>query len=318
MTRAPSLDLRRRVTDALAQGKSRRAAAEQFAISTATAVRLQKRLEETGSVEPARMGRPKGSGKLGPYRDVIIARVEAQPDITMPDLAAWLEANHGVMADPSNLSKLLCRAGFSYKKTLLAAERERADVKAERDQWHTHRLPAIQAAPARLVFIDETSVKTNMTPLRGRSRKGERLIAEAPFGKWNTQTFIAALRCDALAAPWVIEGAMDGEAFETYVATQLAPILKPGDVVVWDNLNLHKSPRAADAIKARGAWALFLPRYSPDLNPIEKAFSKLKALLRKAKARTYDDRWKAVGNGCNLFTPHECANDFKTTGCVAN
>ena len=116
MTRALSLDLRRRVTDAIAQGKSRRAAAEQFAISAATAVRLQKRLEETGSVEPARMGRPKGSGKLGPYRDVIIARVEAQPDITMPDLAAWLEANHGVMADPSNLSKLLCRAGFSYKK----------------------------------------------------------------------------------------------------------------------------------------------------------------------------------------------------------
>ena len=113
------------------------------------------------------------------------------------------------------------------------------------------------------MFIDETSVKTNMTPLRGRSRKGERLIAEAPFGKWNTQTFIAALRCDALAAPWVIEGAMDGEAFETYVATQLAPILKPGDVVVWDNLNLHKSPRAADAIKARGAWVLFLPPLFP-------------------------------------------------------
>ena len=103
-----------------------------------------------------------------------------------------------------------------------------------------------------------------VAPLRGRSRKGERLIAEAPFGKWNTQTFTAALRCDALAAPWVIEGAMDGEAFDTYVATQFAPILKPGDVLVWDNLNVHKSPRAADAIKARGAWVLFLPRYSPD------------------------------------------------------
>lgn len=167
------------------------------------------------------------------------------------------------------------------------------------------------------MFIDETSVKTNMTPLRGRSHRGRRLVADAPFGKWNTQTFIAGLRCDELVAPWVIDGAINGQAFDTYVATQLAPTLKPGDVVVWDNLNVHKSPRAAEAIRARGAWVLFLPRYSPDLNPIEKAFSKLKALLRKAKARTYDDLWKAVSQVCNLFTPQECWNYFRTTGCVA-
>lgn len=201
---------------------------------------------------------------------------------------------------------------------MLAAERERADVKAEREQWHKHRLPAIRATPGRLLFIDETSVKTNMTPLRGRSQKGERLIADAPFGKWNTQTFIAALKCNELVAPWVIDGAINGEAFDTYVITQLVPLLKPGDVVVWDNLNVHKSPRAADAIRARGAWVLFLPRYSPDLNPIEKAFSKLKALLRKAKARTYDSLWKAVGHVCNLFTTQECWNYFKATGCVAD
>lgn len=118
MTRALSLDLRRRVTDAIARGKSRRAAAEQFAISAATAVRLQKRLEETGSLEPDRVGRPRNSGKLGPYRDAIIARVIDEPDITMPDLAAWLLSQHGVSADPSNLSKLLCRAGFSFKKNV--------------------------------------------------------------------------------------------------------------------------------------------------------------------------------------------------------
>ena len=116
MTQALSLDLRRRVTAAISQGKSRRAAAEQFAISAASAVRLQKRLEETGSVEPDRVGRPKNSGKLGPYREIIIARVEEQADITMPDLAAWLVETQGVQVDPSNLSKLLCRAGFSYKK----------------------------------------------------------------------------------------------------------------------------------------------------------------------------------------------------------
>lgn len=116
MTRALSQDLRRRVTAAISQGKSRRAAAAQFAISAATAVRLQKRFETTGSIEADAVGRPAGSGKLGPYQDMIIARVEAQPDITMPDLAAWLLDEYGVSIDPSNLSKFLCRAGFSYKK----------------------------------------------------------------------------------------------------------------------------------------------------------------------------------------------------------
>lgn len=118
MTQALSVDLRRRVTAAIWQGKSRRAAAEQFSISAATAVRLQKRFEETGSVEPDRVGRPKGSGKLAAYREIIIARVEDQPDITMPDLAAWLLQAQGVQVDPSNLSKLLCRAGYSYKKNV--------------------------------------------------------------------------------------------------------------------------------------------------------------------------------------------------------
>ena len=128
--------------------------------------------------------------------------------------------------------------------------------------------------PARLVFLDETSVKTNMTPLRGRSPRGDRLMAEAPFGRWHTQTFIAALRCDRLIAPWVVDGAMDGPAFETYVRTQLAPSLRRGDVVILDNLNVHKSPRAAEALANAGAWFLFLPKYSPDLNPIEMAFAK--------------------------------------------
>lgn len=281
-------------------------------------MRLQARCEETGSVAPARIGQPKGSGKLGGHRDFIIAHVEARPDITIPELAAALLAERGVEAAPSNLSKFLCRAGFTYKKSLLASEKERADVKAERDTWQNQRLPAIRAAPGRLVFIDETCVKTNMTPLRGRSRNGQRLLADAPFGKWNTQTFIAGLRCDKLVAPWVINGAINGEAFDTYVTTQLAPALKPRDVVVWDNLNVHKSPRAAEAVRARGAWILFLPRYSPDLNPIEKAFSKLKTLLRKAKAKTYDDLWKAVGHICGLFSPQECWNYFKATGCAPN
>lgn len=172
--------------------------------------------------------------------------------------------------------------------------------------------------PGRLVFLDETSVKTNMTPLRGRSLRGERLMADAPFARWRTQTFIAGLRCDELVAPWVIEGAMNGPLFDSYVRTQLVPNLEPGEVVILDNLNVHKSPRAAAALAEAGAWFLFLPKYSPDLNPIEMAFAKLKTLLRKAKARTYDALWRAVGDICGLFEPQECWNYLKEAGYVAD
>src|SRR3954467_4580967 len=168
----------------------------------------------------------------------------------------------------------------------MASERERADVRERRREWIEKRQPRIRLQPARLVFIDETAVNTKMTRLRGRSRRGQRLRASAPFGRWGTQTFIAALRCDGLTAPWVVDGAMDRAAFNAYVETQLAPTLRPGDVVIADNLSVHKSARAAKALKARGAWFLFLPQYSPDLNPIEMAFAKIKALLRKAATRT--------------------------------
>lgn len=172
--------------------------------------------------------------------------------------------------------------------------------------------------PARLVFVDETAVTTKMTRLRGRSLCGERLVADAPFGHWRTQTFIAGLRCGALTAPWVLDGAMDRIAFDIYVETQLAPTLAPGDVVILDNLAVHKSQKAAEVLKARGAWFLFLPPYSPDLNPIEMAFSKLKAHLRAASARTFDALWKAVGDICDLYDPEECWNYFKAAGYASD
>jgi len=190
-------------------------------------------------------------------------------------------------------------------------------VRVARREWCERRQPFMRRQPGRLVFLDETSVKTNMTPLRGRSLKGERLIAIAPFGKWRTQTFVAGLRCDELVAPWIIEGAMDGPTFDIYIRTQLAPTLSKGDVVILDNLNVHKSPRAAKTLAEVGAWFLFLPKYSPDLNPIEMAFAKLKAHLRKAKARAYDALWQAIGNICNLFEPQECWNYLKDAGYVA-
>ena len=166
----------------------------------------------------------------------------------------------------------------------------------------------------RLAFIDETSVKTNMAKTMGWAPLGQRLVDHTPFGHWHTQTFIGALRHDRLDAPWVISGAMNKEMFDLYVTSQLVPTLREGDVIILDNLSSHKSTGAAQALRDIGAWFLFLPPYSPDLNPIEMAFSKLKALLRKAAARTYDGLWQAVGNVCNLFTDEECFNFFKAAG----
>ena len=168
--------------------------------------------------------------------------------------------------------------------------------------------------PDRLVFIDETSVKTNLTHQYGRSLCGKRLEMDAPFGAWGTQTFIAGLKHDNLIAPWVIKGAMDGEAFEAYVRNVLAPELQPGTVVICDNLATHYNQAAAATLREVGCWFLYLPPYSPDLNPIERAFSKLKAHLRRIGARTFDQMFDALTEICNLFTPDECWNFFCEAG----
>jgi transposase len=187
-------------------------------------------------------------------------------------------------------------------------------VRQAREVWKAERQPKMQAELHRLVFIDETGTNTKMIRARGRCERGKRLRSKAPFGHWKTQTFVAALRCGALTAPWVIDAPMDRPIFETYVRTQLAPTLEKGDLVILDNLPAHKSPAAEQAIRERGAWLLFLPPYSPDLNPIEMAFAKLKAHLRAKAMRTIDELWKAIGQICDLFPPQECANYFKAAG----
>ncbi len=167
----------------------------------------------------------------------------------------------------------------ALKKTVLASEQDRPDVAAARDRWRRHQ-PAFD--PARLVFIDETWTKTNMARARGRCRRGRRLIGRVPHGHWKTTTFVAALRHDGIAAPFVIDRPMNGSILRTYVERILAPTLASGDIVILDNLGSHKGNEVRKLIAARGARLLFLPPYSPDLNPIELAFAKLKALLRKA------------------------------------
>jgi transposase len=165
-----------------------------------------------------------------------------------------------------------------------------------------------------LVFIDETWTKTNMEPLRGWAPRGVRLTAKVPHGHWKTTTFVAALRHDRIDAPWLLEGPIDGEAFRTYVERVLIPTLGPGDIVILDNLGSHKGKVVRRLIRSAGAKLFFLPKYSPDLNPIEQVFAKLKHLLRKEHARTAEAICTAVGKLLHAFTPNECANYFEHAG----
>ena len=202
------------------------------------------------------------------------------------------------------------------KKTAHASEQERADVQAARSVWRK-RQAWLLAHPARvsnIVFIDETGINTKMARLRGRSPRGQRMVAPIPHGHWKTLTFIAGLRHDGLTAPWVIDGPMTADIFETYIETQLAPTLEKGDVMVLDNLPAHKRDRIRKLVRKRGAWLLFLPSYSPDLNPIELAFAKFKAHMKRLKPRTVDELWKAAGVVCDLFKPDECLNYFIADG----
>lgn len=194
---------------------------------------------------------------------------------------------------------------------MLASEQDRPDVARKRRRWRRHQ-GAID--PHRLVFVDETWTKTNMAPLRGWGPCGERVRDDVPFGRWHTMTFIAGLRCDGIIAPFLFKGPINGACFLAWVERQLAPTLRPGDVVVMDNLGSHKGQGVRDALAAVGARRLFLPPYSPDLNPIEQAFSKLKTLVRKARARTFEHVARAIGKALPAFLATECANYFTNSG----
>lgn len=197
----------------------------------------------------------------------------------------------------------------------MASEQDRPDVARRRQQWRKYQG---RLDPERLVFIDETWAKTNMAALRGWCPRGQRLYGDVPFGHWNTMTFLAALRCDRIDAPCVIDGPINGQTFGLYVEQFLLPTLKPGDIVIMDNLGSHKGPKIRKAIRGVGAKLLFLPPYSPDLNPIEQVFAKLKHLLRKAAERTVESTWKRIGLLLDAFQPEECQRYLKNSGYGQN
>ena len=199
----------------------------------------------------------------------------------------------------------------SKKKTLIAAEQEREDVAQKRRDWKRNQN---DINPDHVVFIDETWAKTNMTRTYGRSQRGTRVIEGVPFGRWETTTFVGALRATGFTAPLTVDGPINGRIFLAWVQQHLVPTLTPGDIVVMDNLSSHKVQGVREAIQSAGAEVRYLPPYSPDLNPIELAFSKLKKLLRDGAERTVDALWNLCGRILDQFSNEECRNYFKHCG----
>ncbi|WLA40841.1 IS630 family transposase [Bradyrhizobium elkanii] len=311
MTRALSVDLRQRVVAAIDGGLSCRQAAERFGVSAASAIRWRSRLKEVGDIVPKRQGGDRKSQRIEAHSQLILDAVTAKPDITLAELRELLK-RRGISAGIASLWRFFQRRKITLKKkTAHAAEQRRGDINAAREEWFEGQ---IDLDPERLVFVDETSANTKMARLYGRSPRGERCRAAVPHGHWKTTTFTAGLRSDGLIAPLVLDGPMDGDAFLAYVEQLLAPSLRPGDTVIMDNLPAHKVHGVREAIQAVGASLLYLPPYSPDFNPIEMAFSKLKAVLRAAAARTMPDLWQAIANALKRFSPEECQNYLVAAG----
>jgi transposase len=301
-------ELRIRVIAFVEGGGSRRGAAEQFEVSASTAIRWVHCFREDGTCEP--MPRGGSTSPLEEYSRQILALISAQPDLTLDEIVSVLHKRR-IPGSRSALSRFFARHAVTIKKSLRAAERQRADVARARRRWIREQG---LLDPARLVFIDETAVTTNMLRLNGWSARGERLVSDAPMGHWETVTFIAGLRQNRVVAPMLIKGAMNGETFLAYVEQCLVPTLRRGDIVVADNVPFHKVAGVEQAIQAVGASLRYLPKYSPDLNPIELRFHPLKTCLRKAAQRTIEGLHRCVGSYVRALDPSECMAYFRHSG----
>ena len=311
MSKALSLDLRVRVLAAVADGASHRAVALRFGVSAASVSRRRRRAAMQGHPGPKALGGDRRSDRIEQHREQVLGVLADQTDLTIEELRRAL-AGHGLRFGFGTLHRFPVRHRMTRKKkTGHASKQDRPDVHQRRQAWagaraHLH--------PARLVFLDETWTKTNMARTHGRAPRGQRLRMSVPHGHRHTSTVIAGLTLRGMIAPCVLDGPMNRDAFVTYVEQVLVPELRPGDVVILDNLPSHKGPRVRNLIHAAGAELVFLPPYSPDYNPIELAFSRFKALLRKAAARTVEGLWEAIGRSLDTFSPSECHNYFKAAG----
>ena len=312
--KAYSMDLRERVIAACDAGETTGKVADLFGVCPAWIRRLKQRRRELGVIGPL----PHQSGRKRILDDDDCRRlrqlVAADPDATLEDLRKSLAAL-GLPLSIGALFNTLRRLKLPLKKkTRQAAEQDRPDVREKREQW-----------PARvggvgirhLVFLDETWTKTNMTRLYGRCPLGERLVEKVPHGHWKTTTLLTAIRSDGPFAATVLDGSINAHTFVQYVQTVLAPELQPGDVVIMDNLSAHKAAGVSEAIEAAGAKVLYLPPYSPDLNPIENMFSKVKQHLRAVGTRTLEAMYDAIGSALQSVTPEDCRGYFGHCGYAA-
>jgi transposase len=303
-----SLDLRERVVAAVASGMSRARAAAHYQVSHSSAIRWTKRQAETGSPAALPMG-VKKSFTLADQEAWICARADEKPGLTGHERLAELN-QRGVEVSYYGVWHFLDHVSAALKKP--ARQRpDRADVARRRGLWKQHQ---DTVAARRLIYIDETWAKTNMTRLHGRCAQGRRLIGKVPHGNRKTLTFVAVLRCDGIIASCVFDGPIDGESFLASVVKFLVRDLQPGVIVVMDNLSSHKGKAVRRAIRVAAAKLFFLPSYSPDPNPIEQAFSKLKTLLRKENAWTIEQVEKCIAKLLRQISPTECINYVKEAG----
>jgi len=302
-------DFRLRIHEARQDGESTAEVAERFGVSTAFVRRLQQRFRLTGSLAPRPHGggrAPKLAGRDGELRQAVAER----PDATAAEHRERLE----LPASRVTVWRAMRRLGLTRKKkSIHASERDRPDVAEARRLW-----PAKVAGidPKDWVFLDETGANTAMQRTHGYAPKGRRVVASAPLAGWQTVTFVGALTAYGMVAPWALEGAMNGEWFLAYVEQVLVPALRPGMVVVMDNLPSHKVAGVREAIEGAKCRLEYLPPYSPDLNPIEKAYSKLKRALRGWAARTVEGVYAALREIVTRFGPAECLNYFRHCGYV--
>ena len=308
MPKPCSLELRERVVDAVELGASRREAAEGFEVSPSSAIKWMQHRQATGSIAP----KPSG-GSISPletYATFLLTLIARQPDLTLDEIVAAMHKRR-IAGSRSAVWRFFSATRSRLKKSLSAAEQQRADVARARRRWMREQG---MFDAARLVFIDETSANTKMMRLHGRCVRGERLVDHVPQGHWKTITFVAALRRHGMRASQTIDGSMTGKKFLAYVERCLAPTLKRKDIVMIDNLPAHKAAGVREAIEARGAMLRYLPKYSPDLNPIEMPFSKLKAYLRKAAERTIPRLRRRIGQFARTLTTREASNYFRHAG----
>lgn len=305
--RVISDDLRLRIYEARQAGESTGDVAERFAVSTAFVRRLMQRFRQTGSLAP----KPHAGGparKLAAHEQALRQAVGDHPDATPQEHQQRLN----LPASRVTVWRTLRRLGLRRKKkSTHAAEQNRPDVAEARRQW-PEKVAGID--PQDLVFLDETSANTAMQRTHGYAAKGERVVAASPLGGWQAVTFVGALTAGGLVAPWALQGAMNGDWFLAYIEQVLVPALRPGMVVVMDNLPCHKVAGVEVAIQAAGCRLVYLPPYSPDLNPIENAFSKLKRALRDWAARTVEGVYEGLRGLIPRFSPAECLNYFRHCG----